>query len=284
MINCVATPILYGASEEISLLPKEVTSPHYMSIADNYDTFFHHEEDYAEAMLKDINESLALKGSDIIADLGGGTGTWSEKIAKNFNPSLTICVDPIEAMIKYARDKKGILPLCMPVEKFVKNPDHPITKFLAKGSIHHFENHRALYQDIYKCLPIGGKFLIITSADNCRSYPFFKKVDEWLAQQSSTLESLFKETHETSFKVSTSEKTYQAVITKQKWFTMLRGRFISSLSQFSDEEIEEGIKELNHTLQDSENVPISTKWFFITLEKTNESIYPNTFPAVPPQP
>ena len=48
----------------------------------------------------------------------------------------------------------------------------------------------------------------------------------------------------TKFDVEVKEENIDFNVTKSKWYDMLRGRFHSSLTELTDEEIEEGIDEL----------------------------------------
>ena len=45
------------------------------------------------------------------------------------------------------------------------------------------------------------------------------------------------------FEVEVTEQNIDFNVTKSKWYDMLRGRFISGLTELTDEEIEEGIDE-----------------------------------------
>ena len=47
-----------------------------------------------------------------------------------------------------------------------------------------------------------------------------------------------------NFEVEVSEEKIYVGLKKSRWYEMLRGRFQSTLSEFTDEEIEDGINEL----------------------------------------
>ena len=59
-------------------------------------------------------------------------------------------------------------------------------------------------------------------------------------------EDVFKEGLERAgFNVTLTSEVYGVVMTKGEWYNKLRGRIFSTLYEFSNEEIEKGLKELD---------------------------------------
>lgn len=61
------------------------------------------------------------------------------------------------------------------------------------------------------------------------------------------------------------------MVKKYKWYDMLRGRFHSTFRELSDEEIEEGIDELNKGIlqhaKGDDDIPISMNLFIFIAKK-----------------
>jgi hypothetical protein len=172
-------------------------------------------------------------------------------------------------MIEQALKKRSVTAICQSNHDFIRNYDHNyITKYLTKESIHHFPDLENLLELMYEKMPMNGKFLIISSADNCLFYPFFNKLKLYLQDQVSAFDELFHLIQQSKFHIDVKRYEYQTIIKKEKWLLMIQGRFISSISKFSDDEINEGIIELQQSLP--EDILITLKYDFLTLTKSIE--------------
>ena len=81
----------------------------------------------------------------------------------------------------------------------------------------------------------------------------------------------------TKFDVEVAEENIDFNVTKSKWYHMLRGRFNSNLTKFTDEEIEEGIDELERgklkDLEPQDDISISfTLLVFMARKKSNSAV------------
>ena len=273
-----AAPIVSGdpyTAAPRSFLSDSMVQSHYSKLGSRYDELWSYEEDFAAELVSDIQNALKLVKGDAVADLGGGTGIWAKKLADVRGETLVFCVDPVEAMITCATQKKGIVAHCQSVLPFLQGLEKgEITKFLAKASIHHFDNREEVIKEIYKKLPKGGRFLIITSLGKSsgpsKSLPLPQKVKDYLKGQSADFNALLiEECKRANFKVSFEEKHYPSFVSKETWFNMLRGRYMSPLSHFTDADIEEGVKELDAKLP-AAPLQIYGNYFFIILEKQDD--------------
>jgi hypothetical protein len=168
-------------------------------------------------------------------------------------------------MIDIAKTRSNIISECQSNIDYIKNTSMKITKYFSKESVHHFPNLEYLLELIYKQLPSQGKFLIISSADNLLFYPFFEKLKSYLRSLTDTLQERLYQMKNSKFHIHIYHHSYDVMLKKEKWFKKLRNKFISSLSLFTDDEIEEGIAELNATLDDV--VQFELKYDFILLSK-----------------
>lgn len=73
---------------------------HYEALAADYDTHWSYQPGYVSWMAGRIEEALSLTPGDRIADIGCGTGMFTQEIARTLSPRHPImCVDPSEAML-----------------------------------------------------------------------------------------------------------------------------------------------------------------------------------------
>lgn len=265
-----------GECSKVSCSPQQhishlIVGNHYKTLGPSYERLWSYEEEFAAELVSDIQKSLNLQTNDVVADLGGGTGIWAEKLAK-LTESPVFCVDPVEAMVMHSSQKKNVISCHQSILPFIQGlKDGVATKFLAKASIHHFDDRAKVIMESYNKLPLGGRFLIITALGNnslpSTSLPLFQKLKESLKGQSARFNTLLIEECKTAnFKVSMEEKHYLSHVPKETWFSMLRGRYMSPLSNFTDEEISAGIEELNTNIR-SDILEIYGNYLFITLEK-----------------
>ena len=73
---------------------------HYQNLAKKYDDFWGSSPDFIQFLAQKIIESLRLVPTDILVDLGCGTGIFSKAIRSQlslYNP--VICVDPSDKML-----------------------------------------------------------------------------------------------------------------------------------------------------------------------------------------
>ncbi len=248
-----------------------IVSNHYKILGHSYEKLWDYEEQFAHELVLDIQKALELNKGDVIADLGGGTGIWSEKLA-HLVADPVFFVDPVKEMVMQSSQKKNVISCNQPILSFIQDlKEGGVTKFLAKASIHHFENRAQVIMESYNKLPIGGRFLIITSlgksSHTSKSLPLFKKLKESTRGHSAEFNTLLiEECRAYGFRVSLEEKSYLSNVSKETWFNMLRGRYMSPLSNFTDEEIEKGIEELKSILP-SDTLEIYGNYLFIILEK-----------------
>ena len=224
---------------------------HYRSIADNYQYLY---KEINEGFLPHLMKSLALKPHHIVADIGSGNGFIAENIFESFaleNPVW--CVDPSAEMQKVARQRKGTYPVQKTAEEFFSDAEisQCFDTILIAFSAHHFVNPHDVYEGIFRFLRPSGIFVQFDSVSH--SHPIFKLAANGYSSYLDKVSERSEFFHEIKFqgKFSQEELPFAWSLTKPKLYEMFRRRYVSMFHQFSDEQIEEGIKELESgTLKD----------------------------------
>ena len=213
-------------------------------MASNYERLYR--EEYQE-LIPLLIKSLALKPHHIVADIGSGTGLIAETIFESFGLKEQICcVDPSPEMQELAKKKKGICPVQKTAEEFFADPQFSqcFDMVTAVFSTHHFVDPVAVYKGIFRSLRSGGIFVQFDTTSD--GHPKFKMAVDKLSSHSQKVSERNKFLREVTFqgKFTQKEICYPWSVTKSKLYEMFRCRYVSMFHQFSDEKIEEGIREL----------------------------------------
>ena len=191
---------------------------------------------------------LDLKPGHVVADIGSGTGAIATELFELSGLENPIwCVDPSVEMQQVARQKKGVYTVLKTAEEFFSDPQtrESFDRVIAVISAHHFVNPGAVFKGILRSLRPGGIFFLVTTLKI--SLPFIKSAEKTVSQSlEQEQESHFSFLTNLNASISQQEFSYSASVTKSKLYEMLRGRFVSMLNQFSDDQIEEGISKFEN--------------------------------------
>lgn len=123
---------------------------------------------------------LDLKDNDVLVDLGGGTGMWSEKFKKD-NPHCDVfLVEPCNKMIEEAVNHKNDIECFLMNGYTFLDSDIYFNKLILKNCIHHFKDIGVFLDKLYEKLPEGGRALIVTLNDNGYSLPYPELVMKYI--------------------------------------------------------------------------------------------------------
>ena len=232
---------------------------HYGRVADYYDSILipvRHKETPL------IQEKLQLKPDDVLVDIGGGTGWMTHRLWKAAGlKEPALCVDPSAAMLEKAKEREGVTPVLATAEQFFSSPSQvPFNKVLFSGSFHHIPNQKAMLHEMAKRLPVGGCCLIVsrTYLPAFLSQPVYLKDEEQVALL-----------RDAGLEVSTERQCITSNLSKTQWYSMIRGRFLSSLENFTDRQIEEEIEALEkNKLQGVDSVTLEINYLLFSAWKS----------------
>ena len=81
--------------------------------------------------------ALELKQSDLLLDIGGGTGIFTEAIARQAKlQNDALCLDSSAEMLKQAEKRPGVASICKDADSFLKSTSQSFDKILLKEIIH----------------------------------------------------------------------------------------------------------------------------------------------------
>ena len=199
-------------------------------------------------------KSLDLKPHHIVADIGSGNGFIAENVFESFalkNPVW--CVDPSAEMQEVALKREGTYPVQKTAEEFFSDPktNQCFDTILAVLCSHHFVDPNTVYERIFRSLRPSGSFVQFDWVSI--THPIFKVAANSYSSYFQDVRERKQFLREIKFKgkFSQEEFSYAWSLTKSKLYEMFRRRYTSKFYQFTDEQIEDGIKELEReTLKD----------------------------------
>lgn len=244
------------------------TAPnHFDTIADEFNGLWQMTPEYQNWMSETIVSVLELKPDDRFVDLGGGTGFYTKLIAQKAGlRHKPLCVEPSENMLSQIKPGDNLEPVHADALSFAGR-SVGYDKILLKEMVHFVTDRKALFEGIRSQLRENGKMLIVTRPKNT-PLPFFTAAREAFAQGQPSLESLLQELSDAGMHPSSSAEEFVFGMPKERWYGMLRNRFMSNLQNFTDDEIEAGIAQLELTYQNQEVIEFRDRIIFLRGDKS----------------
>lgn len=246
---------------------QEVLDRHYRRLADAYDKYLYYSPDFVRALTSKMIAKLQLTPSDILADIGCGTGMYSLDIL-NQTPLETpvIGVDPYREMLAQIPADSQIVPIVEDALAYSRRPG-VYSKVLVKETIHHVTNIPEFLENIYGNLPTGGRLLLVHVPPNVK-YPLFDaalaRCLNWHADPAVLIEQL----HGAGFKVERDSLDYEHSLPKDHYFNMVRSQYMSVLTSFSDDEMQAGLQEMERTHHGKDTLKFVDHFDFLTAIKS----------------
>lgn len=194
-----------------------------------------------------------LTPDDQLIDIGGGTGDVALKVHQQVGMTKPIvCVDPSLEMLNITHTKKDIILIHATAEDFLATkPAYPLKVVLMNACVHHFEDRDFVFSRLAEYMPVDG-VCIIQEGSNDPTYPWFKAAREEVNRVTFESMSLYELIESKGLKWENVKSTESMEVDKLFFYEKIRNRYSSILLKFTDEELKEGIKELEEKYKDTE--------------------------------
>lgn len=223
---------------------------HYEELADEYDEHWVYGPDYVPWMASRIAKALRLTPSERIADIGSGTGLFAREVAEQLRPRQPIlCVDPSEAMLRQlgTPPPPTLTPVVASAEDIaagrVDLPYEQLDAMWLKESVHHVADQAGTLRGLAGRLAPGGRLLVVMLPATIR-YPLFQAALDRFEELQPDPADIEGHLRAAGLDAGLTHVEHELRIERDKYFGMVRGRYMSLLSTFSDSEIEKGIEEM----------------------------------------
>jgi len=202
-------------------------------------------EKYINSFNKFILKQVSLNKHSRILDIGCGRG----KILGNLSNKLKLSKKPIGLDIENHKDKnKKIIFKKIDALSFVSKTKITFDLILIKQTIHLLKKTQAI-----KLLSIckdklnpKGKIIILSLDPKKNEIPTFTLMKKKLLISLNKDEKLFNLILKNRVKMKVKKFNYEVKILKNKYLQMIRNRYISTLLDFTDKQIKDGIIEINN--------------------------------------
>lgn len=243
---------------------REILKSHYRRLSDTRELSWFSDHNYRTTVTDWITEAIEIREDDVVVDLGGGTGIYSAMIYERASlKNQVLCADMSKEMLKHAEHADGVRTLCIDALSFARRRDIKYDKIVLNGVAHHIGNRDALWKGIYGQLRYQGKVLIITRPPDI-TIPFFSAAMKTF-KESQPHHSVFEnEMGHAGFRIRTGIRSYHVTMDKERWFEIIRQRFMSNLAGFTDIQLKEGVEELKRIYRDMDVIDFTDNHIFIT--------------------
>lgn len=246
---------------------QEVIEEHYTRLAEDYDQFLRYSPDFLYQLSQKMIGKLELRPSDKFVDLGGGTGIFLLEIHKYIEfETPTICVDPFQEMLDKIPGEVPIEKLCLDALTFSEEP-LTYNKVLIKEAVHHVTDRPRLFRNLYQKLPKNGRLLLVHVPPDIQ-YPIFRKALERAKTWHANPDELIAQLQSIGFQVERDYLDYPHRIAKEHYFRQVENQFMTVLSSFTENEMAEGLKEMEEVYKDVETLSFIDHFDYLTAVKT----------------
>lgn len=223
---------------------------HYEELAADYDEHWVYGPDYIPWMSARITEALRLTPADRIADIGSGTGLFAREVAATLRARHPIlCIDPSAAMLDQlgSPTPAGLAPLVASAEDIadgrVTLPYEQLDAMWLKESVHHLSDPARTLSGLADRLAPGGRLLVVMLPLTIR-YPLFDAALARFEELQPDPNDIVGHLRDAGLDAELGHVEHELRIDKERYLGMVRARYMSLLSTFSDSELEKGIEEM----------------------------------------
>lgn len=235
----------------------------YIKVAPQYNKYFAFD---TVARANFTKHFIPLSKEDQIVDIGGGTAHISLKVHSDLemiNP--VVCIDPSQAMLNVAQ-KNGAITIQATAEEFLASkPKYPLKVVLMHGVVHFFTDPDFVFTKLAEYMPDNGVCFptFISSVEN---FPIFKAMIEPVNDMIQEFDQLCDLIESKGLKCKVVFGTEPVEFDTKVWYDSIRNRAISCFTKFSDEELEQGIEELEEKFQGEDVIKFDMplKGFIVT--------------------
>ena len=225
------------------------TLRHYGRLATDYDNNWTYSQTYIEEFARKISTSIDLHTSDRIADIGCGTGLYTAQIHRQLNPEHPIlCIDPSAEMLEEVPVSNGLKPLRATAEQIASGEvslpiAEPLNAIIIKEAIHHVQHQAHTISGLTGLLAPGGRMLIAMLPTRI-DYPLFSAALRKFEELQPDPQGIRNHMTTAGLDAHLEPASFTITIERSRYLKMVRSRYMSLLSCFTDDELRAGVEEI----------------------------------------
>lgn len=242
---------------------------HYERLAASYDENWAFTPEFLDFITAGIVEGLDLQPSDKTADLGGGTGLYSTRIASWAGLQNPIhCIDRSEAMLSQVPAVSNVTTEVAWAESWAGDVDgERYDAIVMKEAIHHVDNPTSIIDGIVanRLAPQGRLLLVLLPTTV--EYPLFDAALERLTAMQPDPHMIAGAMSAAGLRVRVKHRRFRLQFSLDRYCQMLQSRYMSVLSTFDDAELAAGIEEVRAKHLDDEFLEFDDRFVYVRGQK-----------------
>jgi SAM-dependent methyltransferase len=223
----------------------DVTRDHYDRLAAAYDQNWAYSPQFVAWMTGAILGRLQPSATDVVLDLGCGTGLYARGLAGH--AAAVVCADASAAMLAQLPADDRLVPVRATAQDVAaRRPVLPCERFdamLLKEVLHHVADPAAVIAGLAELLRPGGRMLVVMLPQKI-SYPLFAAALAVFAEHQPDPAAIAAAMGAAGLGVVMSQESFPLVFGKDRYLAMVRDRYMSLLSGFDDAALEAGVAEI----------------------------------------
>ena len=229
------------------------TRDHYARLAATYDENWAYSPAYLEWMTECIRQQLDLTATDLVADIGCGTGLYARRLAEY--AQVVVCAEPSAPMLAQVPRDDRLMPVAASAEDLaagrVELPHDGYGAILLKEVLHHVENRAGVVAGLTRLLRPGGRMLVVMLPTEI-SYPLFAAALRAFTDQQPDPAEIARDMRDAGLRAEVTLLGFPLRFETGRYLQMVRNRYMSLLSMFDDKELARGVAEIRQAHPEDE--------------------------------
>ena len=224
---------------------ENVTRDHYDRLAATYDENWAYSPDFLTWMTGCLLRRLRITNSDVVADIGCGTGLFARRLAQH--AAAVVCVAPSAAMLAQVPAGDRLIRVGTSAEDLaagrVALPHDGYDAILLKEVLHHVGDRAGVIAGLTRLLRPGGRMLVVM-LPALISYPLFDAALELFSDLQPDPAEVAGEMGAAGLLAELTYESFPLAFPTERYLGMVRNRYMSLLSHFDDAQLEAGMAEI----------------------------------------
>eukprot|EP00996_Jenningsia_fusiforme_P002204 NODE_3040_length_1062_cov_26.399803_g2791_i0.p1 GENE.NODE_3040_length_1062_cov_26.399803_g2791_i0~~NODE_3040_length_1062_cov_26.399803_g2791_i0.p1 ORF type:complete len:267 (-),score=59.67 NODE_3040_length_1062_cov_26.399803_g2791_i0:188-988(-) len=227
--------------------------------------------DSSEWQCNNVLDLLEIDSEHRVVDMGGGDGAFGAIVhsRKKLRQPI-VCVDPSPKMIESAKRRPEVEALNEDCLAFTQRAEEKYDRILFKEVVHHFSSGElpAIFKNAYSQLSSGGILLIATRPKSVDYIPIFEKARIIWSNNQPPFELFVGHLQEAGFDpVDVDRRGFKMDVPKPDWLNWCRSRCWSCFAPLSQEDMDEGMADLEKRLEGVDVVEWTDTYIYIKARK-----------------